>query len=205
MAAVGKNETPVDEEIKVSLEFKTDRLIFKTELGNFSLDRDTASFLFGREVAVRFERLCDESDDWGELESLESIVKYQFLTGEQDFSFAQAAQAIGFSLDFFKRWVSRRCNTFAQRMAQDPGAVKSILEKLRQEYPKEEPPPKKPIVFDVRRVAKLLIDELGPRQIAESLGMDYSVFYPAWTQNMKYIMAERDRILENKRLQDVQA
>jgi len=118
-----KPKTSKAQEIKIR--YEPDRMIFEIEGKEFYLNRGIASFLFGRNVEIKFEYLQGKDEDLGELATLENYITILRLL-RKGLTLDSAARFLGYPQEkvrAFNNLVTRKKNYF------DPNDFEKEMEK----------------------------------------------------------------------------
>ncbi len=168
-------------EIKIS--YERDRMIF--ELGNrqFFLKDEQASFLFGRNVGIRFEQLrADEREDFSDLNTSDFVAKFQ-VAHEFYGNLQGAAKYLKVDEQRLKRWMADNdSKKLYNKLAIYDGkfeyeeSYNKYRKELFGEEKKEEEKPFNPDMKTIDKIANLVMKKHGPREIAEKLQVDYGSF-----------------------------
>jgi len=197
-----KPKTSKAQEIKIR--YEPDRMIFEVEGKEFYLLRDKANFLFKQEVELEFQRVNDEDDDFREFETVESLALFSFHS-RRHLLVKEIAKELNFPVDKYLHWLNLRAATIKRLIRANKYAIDKRVEELERENPLPEPKKEKEFWPDSlgstgKKVAIMLLDGLGPREIAENLKVPYGQFYK-WYQHkdvMRTLMRLRNEEAEER-------
>jgi len=165
----------------INYRFTSDEMIFKVGDGEFCLNRGTASFLFGRNVEIEFEKANNQDDDFSEFEKLENLVLFRFYSRRQ-LLVKEIAKELNFPVDKYLRWSNLRAAMITRLMRINKYAIDKRVEELERENPLPEVKKEPEFWPDSlgstgKKVGIMLLDGLGPREIAKSLKVPYGNFF----------------------------
>jgi len=173
------------QEIKIS--YEQDRMIFELGDKQFFLKEEQASFLFGRNVGIRFEQLrADEKEDFTDLNTSDFVAKFHAVN---DFyrNLQGAAKHLKIDEQRLKRWMADGDSSRLQNklMIYDGKfEYEESYKKYRKELfgeDKEEATAFRPDLKMINKIANLAIKGLGPREIAKEIKINYGSFLPWFT------------------------
>jgi len=167
---------------EIKIIYERDRMIFELGSEQFFLKEEQANFLFGRSVGVRFEQLREgEKEDFSDLNTSNFIAKftasYEFFGNTQS-----AAKYLKVDEQRLKRWMADNdSKRLYNKLAIYDGKFEyqEHYEKYRKELFGEEKKEEKAFNPDLKmidKIANLVMEKHGPREIAEKLQVDYGSF-----------------------------
>lgn len=188
---------------KIEVKFKAGKLFFGVNGNEFFLDKEGVAFLFTREVLLELEK-TEEKEIFDEFQTIENLAKFRFFSG-RGMTPREIADVLGFDKARYIRWLSMNGSMITKLMSANKPAIDAMIEDLEKKYTLPEPEKKdrfwpEPFSGTTKKVAQMLLDDLKPREIAQSLKVDYSDFIK-WYLNksiMKSIMQKRDEIIQER-------
>ena len=188
---------------KIEVDFKSGRMLFKVNGKESFLDKETVSLLFPREVLLRLEA-TEEKEIFDEFQTIENLAKFRFFSG-RGMTPREIADVLGFDKARYIRWLSMNGSMITKLISANKFAIDAMIEDFEKRFPLPEPEKKdrfwpEPFSGTTKKVAQMLLDDLSPREIAQSLKVDYSDFIK-WYLNksiMKSIMQKRDEIIQER-------
>jgi len=177
---------------QIKIRYEPDRMIFEVEGKEFFLNKETASFLFGRNVEIQFEALQGKDEDLGELATLENYVTVIRLM-KKGLNLDHAALFLGYPQEKVRNFigiVQRRKgyydpNDFKKEMDRQANAEDYVKRKSTgRERPGEEPGR---AFIDLLILRNDLRKGLKNKQIAELFEVDEKDFDKFMEKNQKYL------------------
>ena len=188
---------------KITISYENGGMIFVLGEDEYYMAEAEARLLFGNHIAHNFRESFDE---WNR--DVNFIARFQVAL-EHFFNDAdKVAKFLKLDVMKLRRWIGQggeqKLETTRQGgLDEFPALKKRLKEELFPESEIKEPEPFYPNLKQISKITKMVIDGLGPREIAKQLGVDYSE-YSAWVltrQGNKMIEIERNKII-NKRDQE---
>ena len=173
------------QEIKIS--YEQDRMIFELGDRQFFLKEEQASFLFGRNVGIRFEQLrADEKEDFSDLNTSNFVAKYRAVN-EFYRNLQSAVKYLKIDEQRLKRWIADNDSQRLQSkliIYDGKFEYEESYKKYRKELfgeDKEGATAFRPDLKMINKIANLAIEGLGPREIAKEIKVNYGSFLPWFT------------------------
>jgi len=174
------------QEIKIS--YEQDRMIFELGDKQFFLKEEQASFLFGRNVGIRFEQLrADEKEDFTDLNTSDFVAKFRAVN-EFYGNLQEAAKYLKIDEQRLKRWAADNdSQRLYNKLAIHDGkfeyeeSYKKYRKELFGEEKEEERKPFSPDIRTINKIADLVMEGSNPREIAKEIKVDYGSFISWFT------------------------
>jgi len=165
----------------INYRFTSDKMIFSIDGKEFYLLRDKANFLFKREVELEFEKANNQDDDFSAFEKLENLALFSFYS-RRHLLVKEIATKLGFPVDKYLRWSNLRTAAITRLMKAYQFEINKRVEELERENPLPEVKKEPEFWPDSlgstgKKVGIMLLDGLGPREIAKSLKVPYGNFF----------------------------
>lgn len=200
-----KNPQEALEPQKIEYRFTPDRMIFSFDGREFYLPREKAGFLFGRNTELEFEKANNEDEDFSAFEKVENLALLEFYSKRQ-MPIREIAKELNFPVDKYVRWLNRKSAGITRLMKSFKMEIDKRVAELDKENPLPEPKEEKKFWPDPgsstgKKVAVMLLDGLGPREIAQKLKASYGPFLKWYgnKENQNWIMRMRNEEAEKRR------
>lgn len=181
---------------EINYRFTPDRMIFEAGGKEFYLSRDRASFLFGRNVEIEFEKANDQDEDFSEFEKIENMAALRFYT-RRHIPVHEFSKELGFDLSKYQRWLAHNSKRIENLMTARKLEIEKEVEELEKKHSLPEPEKPKAVDFDdfgmTKKIAKLLNEGMKPREIAAKLKVDYPEFILWFSTKQAQGLLERAR------------
>jgi hypothetical protein len=169
----------------ITYKFTPDQMIFSINGQELSLPRSEASFLFGRNAELEFEKVSNQDEDFSEFQTMENLALLSFHS-RRHMPVREIAKELNFPVDKYVRWMNRRSKVITELLATHRVEIEARIAELEKENPLPEPKKEKPFWPNAlgstgKKVAVMLLDGLKPRQIAEQLKAPYDKFLKWYT------------------------
>ena len=196
---------------QISFRFHPDRMTFYFNGHELFLSRSQACFLFGKNVQLEFEKATNEDDDFSAFETVESLALFSF-NSKRHIPNRKIAKKLNFPAAKYLRWINREAGRINSLIKSRQGEINKRVQEFEAQDPLPEPTKERDYWPDVRastgrKVAVMLLDDLGPREIAKRLKVPYSQFLKWFSdkivmQNLMIIRNEEagNRARKNKEI-----
>ena len=158
-------------------------MIFKVDGRKFSLTKEKAIGLFGRNIKGAFAR-TDVDKDFVVIQSVRNAAIWCWMK-KRNFTSRAVADEIGVTEAELLRWVNQRANLLTELLNQQPKAFEKVGAELEEKYPQPEVDPMDLANFDLKKARKLIMEDgLSFPEAAKQMKMTPQEFAELWQQNL---------------------
>lgn len=166
---------------EINFRFESERMIFEVGGKEFYLPGDKARFLFKREVELELKKANNQDEDFSAFETVENLALFSFHSNRH-LSLKDIAKELNFDATKYIRWMNLNSKRIKDLMTSFKREIDVRVAELEKEH--SLPEPKKEEKFwwpdshgkTGKEVAVMLLDNSGPREIAEKLKVPYGQF-----------------------------